>query len=56
MTEMCMKCGVSKAYDSMHMYITLGSLHVYMHLMSACNWAVIPITEVCMKMCSKSIV
>ena len=27
-TEMCMKCRVSQAYDSMHVYMTLESLHV----------------------------
>ena len=47
---------------------THGSLHVYMQLMRACkgavirlsdvfdNWAVSPMTDVCMKMCSEPIV
>ena len=62
------KCSVSQLSDSPCTRQTLGWLHVYMHLMCACkragirclmcscNWALGPMTDVCMKMCSEPIV
>ena len=32
MTEMCMKCGVSQAYDSMHIYMHTSDSWVTEHL------------------------
>ena len=67
MTEMCMKYALSQVYDSLHIYMHTSDTHVtalYMQLMRACkcavirlfvNWAVRPMTGVCMKMCSEQL-
>ena len=70
MTEMCMKYAVSQVYDSLHIYRNTSDTCVaalYMQLMRACkcavirlsdvfvNWAVRPMTDVCMKMCSEQL-
>ena len=71
MTEMCMKYAVSLVYDSLHIYMHTSDTRVtalYMQLMRACkcavirlsdvfvNWAVRPMTDVCMKMCCEPII
>ena len=69
-TEMWMKYAVSQVYDSLHIYMNTSDTCVtalYMQLMRACkcavitlsdvfvNWAVRPMTDVCMKMCSEQL-
>ena len=70
MTEMCMKYAVSQVYYSLHIYMHTSDTRVTaicMKLMRVCkcavirlsdvfvNWAVRPMTDVCMKMCSEQL-
>ena len=69
-TEMCMKYAVSQVYYSLHIYMHTSDTRVTaicMKLMRVCkcavirlsdvfvNWAVRPMTDVCMKMCSEQL-
>ena len=71
MTEMFMKYAVIQVSDSLHIYMHTSDTRVtalYMQLMRACkcavirlsdvfvNWAVRPMIDVCMKMCSEPII